>query len=256
MPVPPLIFIPTTAGSSSDVSQFCIILDPDERVKITIVSKAIVPDVSLIDPEATTSMNTYLTACTSVDALVHAIEAFVSTGSGVLTDSDAIEAIKLVNGYLPALIKDQGNTVLREKIMLGSMRAGLAFSNAILGAVHGMSHSLGGFLDLTHGECNAMLLEHVINYNFDYAPDKFKLISEAMQINTKGLNSLEIKNALISHVIDLKRQVGITNKLSEIGVKSSDIPVLTKKAVKDVCMLTNPRKVKERDIEVIYEESM
>ena len=167
LPVPPLIFIPTTAGTSADVSQFCIITNMEEQVKIAIVSKSVVPDIALIDPDTTMTMDPYLTACTGVDALVHAIEAYVSTGSGVLTDMYALEAIKLVKNYLPPLLIDQNNRELREKIMLGSMKAGLAFSNAILGAVHAMAHSLGGYLDLPHGECNAMLLEHVINYNLN-----------------------------------------------------------------------------------------
>ncbi len=256
MPVPPLIFIPTTAGTSADVSQFCIISNQEERVKIAIVSKAIVPDVALIDPETTTTMDSYLTACTGVDALVHAIEAFVSTGSGVLTDTDAITAISLVQQNLSALLKNQDNTILREKIMLASMKAGLAFSNAILGAVHAMAHSLGGFLDLPHGECNAMLLEHVINFNFDHVPEKFIIIAEAMGVDIRGLNNKEIKKGLLSSVTNLKKDVGITSKLRQRGVKSSDIQVLTKKALKDACMLTNPRKGTQRDIEVIYEDAM
>lgn len=152
-PPPPLILIPTTAGTSADVSQFAIISDPDRRFKFSIISKAVVPDVSLIDPEVTETMDGYLTACTGVDALVHAIEAYVSTGSGPLTDSHALEAIRLINANLEPLVRNVGDARLREQIMLASMQAGLAFSNAILGAVHAMSHSLGGFLDLPHGLC-------------------------------------------------------------------------------------------------------
>jgi len=256
IPIPPLIFIPTTAGTSADVSQFCIILNREELVKIAIVSKAVVPDVALIDPETTTTMDPYLTACTGIDALVHAIEAFVSTASGALTDMYAIEAIKLVKQNLPVLLKDQGNPELREKIMLGSMKAGLAFSNAILGAVHAMAHSLGGYLDLPHGECNALLLDHVINYNFNSAPDRFKIIAEAMGIDIRRLSNKQIKSRLMTCVYNLKNEVGITNQLSQRGVKISDIPELSKKAIKDACMLTNPRKATKRDIEVIFEEAM
>lgn len=256
VPIPPLVFIPTTAGTSADVSQFCIITDTEEKVKIAIVSKSVVPDVSLIDPDTTKTMDAYLTACTGVDALVHAIEAYVSTGSGPLTDGFAEEAISLVYKYLPDLLNDPDNNALREKIMLASMKAGLAFSNAILGAVHAMAHSLGGYLDLAHGECNAILLEHVINYNFDFRKDKFYKIAKIMGIDTRGLSDKQVKNKLIVTVMNLKRDVGITKQLESRGVKLTDIPQLSKKAIKDACMITNPRKANEGDVNTIYREAM
>ena len=256
IPAPPLIFIPTTAGTSADVSQFAIIANRDELVKIAIISKAIIPDVALIDPQTTLTMDSYLTACTGIDALVHAFEAFVSTGSGPLTDSYAIEAIKLINQNLPRIYKDPNNIELREKVMLGSMKAGLAFSNAILGAVHAMSHGLGGMLDLPHGECNAMLLENVVDFNFSHAVEKYKLIGEAMGVDFRGLGEKDVKKRLMSSISDLKNSVDISNTLAQKGVSSADIPVLAKKAIKDVCFLTNPRKATQRDIEVIYEEAM
>lgn len=256
MPVPPLIFIPTTAGTSADVSQFCIISNLQELVKIAIVSKAVVPDVALIDPETTTTMDSYLTACTGVDALVHAIEAFVSKGSGPLTDAHALEAIRLVNTHLPLLIKDINNPLLREKMMLASMEAGLAFSNAILGAVHAMAHSLGGFLDLAHGECNALLLEHVVNYNFDYATDRFRIIAETMGIDTRGMKDKMVKKRLMELILNLRETVGINGQLASRGVSISDIPILSSKAVKDACIITNPRPANTEDIKVVFRESL
>lgn len=255
-PIPPLIFIPTTAGTSADVSQFAIISDQQEKVKISIVSKAVVPDVALIDPETTMTMDPFLTACTGVDAMVHAIEAFVSTGAGPLTDMHALDAIRLISANLRPLVADPSNLALREQVMLGSMKAGLAFSNAILGAVHAMSHSLGGWLDLPHGLCNAMLLEHVIAYNYPNAADRFKVVAETMGLDTRGLNQAEIKARLMAAVIELKRDVGLSQKLAENGVSVSDIPVLSEKAIKDPCILTNPRKSCQRDVEVVYEEAL
>ena len=256
LPVPPLIFIPTTAGSSADVSQFCIICDREALKKIAIVSKAIVPDVALIDPETTLSADHFLTACCGVDALTHAIEAFVSTGSGVLTDSAALEAIQLVHKNLPAVLADPNDVELREKIMLGSMKAGLAFSNASLGAVHAMAHSLGGALDLAHGECNAMLLDHVVAFNFDSAPERFKIIAEALSIDARGFTSSALKKALMEELSAFKIKVGIAHHLGHKGVSSADVPVLSGKALTDACMLTNPRKTTKRDLEVIFEEAM
>ena len=254
--IPPLICIPTTAGTSADVSQFAIISDQHERVKFSIVSKAVVPDVSLIDPETTATMDGFLSACTGIDALVHAIEAFVSTGSGPLTDMHALGAIRLINTNIASMVANPKDMYLREQIMLGSMKAGLAFSNAILGAVHAMSHSLGGFLDLPHGLCNAMLLEHVIDFNYLEAAERFKVVAETMGIDTRGLTTLQIKQRLIQHVMALKADVGFTQKLSMHGVSISDIPLLSENAMKDPCIVTNPRKSSKRDVEVVYEEAL
>jgi len=255
-PIPPLIFIPTTAGTSADVSQFAIISDQAEMIKVSIVSKSVVPDVSLIDPETTITVDPFLSACTGVDALVHAIEAFVSTGAGPLTDMHALDAIRIINTHLVDLINNPSDLFLREQIMLGSMKAGLAFSNAILGAVHAMSHSLGGFLDLPHGLCNAMLLEHVINFNYPEAENRFKVIAQTLGIDVRGLTTLQVKQRLIHHLVTLKANVGLTQKLGFNGVTASDIPILSAKAMTDPCILTNPRRSNQRDVEVVYEEAL
>ncbi|MCL7462857.1 alcohol dehydrogenase-like regulatory protein ErcA [Pseudomonas sp. NW5] len=256
MPSPPLILIPTTAGTSADVSQFVIISNQTERMKFSIVSKAVVPDVSLIDPETTLSMDPFLSACTGIDALVHAIEAFVSTGSGPLTDPHALEAIRLIGGNLVAMIANPQDITLREQIMLGSMQAGLAFSNAILGAVHAMSHSLGGFLDLPHGLCNAVLVEHVVAFNFDAAPERFRRVAEALGIDCRGLTPPQVRARLVEHLIAFKQAVGFEDSLRRHGVGSADIPFLSRHAMRDPCILTNPRQSTQRDVEVVYGEAL
>jgi alcohol dehydrogenase class IV len=256
VPSPPLILIPTTAGTSADVSQFVIISNQQERMKFSIVSKAAVPDVSLIDPETTLSMDPFLSACTGIDALVHAIEAFVSTGHGPLTDPHALEAMRLINGNLVQMIANPADVALREKIMLGSMQAGLAFSNAILGAVHAMSHSLGGFLDLPHGLCNAVLVEHVVAFNYNSAPDRFKVIAETLGIDCRGLNHRQIRTRLVEHLIALKHTIGFHETLGLHGVSTSDIPFLSQHAMDDPCILTNPRESSQRDVEVVYGEAL
>ena len=256
MPSPPLILIPTTAGTSADVSQFVIISNQQERMKFSIVSKAVVPDVSLIDPETTLSMDPFLSACTGIDALVHAIEAFVSTGSGPLTDPHALEAIRLIGGNLVAMIANPQDIALREQIMLGSMQAGLAFSNAILGAVHAMSHSLGGFLDLPHGLCNAVLVEHVVAFNFDAAPERFRRVAETLGIDCRGLTPPQVRARLVEHLIAFKQAVGFEDNLRRHGVGSADIPFLSRHAMRDPCILTNPRQSTQRDVEVVYGEAL
>jgi alcohol dehydrogenase len=256
IPRPPLICIPTTAGTSADVSQFAIINNSEEGIKIAIISKTMVPDVALIDPIPTLSMSSYLTACTGMDALVHAIEAYVSTANSPLYDIHALEAIRLISSNLLAVLAAPDNIELRNKLTLGSLQAGLAFSNASLGAVHAMAHSLGGFLDLPHGECNAILLEHVIAYNFREAATRYMKIGEALGLDLRGMPSQDIQEAITSKIRRLRISVGIQQTLGARGTKPSDIKHLAEKAMKDPCMVTNPRVPNQRDIEVIYEEAL
>lgn len=255
-PTPPLVCIPTTGGTSADVSQFAIISDPQRHVKFAIISKAVVPDVSLIDPQTLTSMDAYLTACTGMDALSHAIEAFVSSAHSYLTDLHALEAIRLIRTALLPSIADPQNVLLRDQIMRGSLLAGLAFSNASLGGVHAMAHSLGGLKDLPHGECNALLLDHVIAYNFPEASERFEAIANALGMCLKGQTLHGKKSAILGEISRLRAEAGISGTLKKKGIRTSDIPDLAKNSMKDPCIVTNPRRPKQRDIEVIFEEAL
>jgi alcohol dehydrogenase len=254
-PGPPLIAIPTTAGTSADVSQFAIIADMQERVKFAVISKTVVPDVALVDPNTTQTMDPYLTACTGMDALVHAIEAFVSDAHSPLYDVHALEAIRLVTRNLQRAIDDPDDAEARAGMMLGSLEAGLAFSNASLGAVHAMAHSLGGYLDMPHGECNALLLEHVIAYNFAAAPERFAAIANAMGIDAAATTSRGMQSAIQSRINEMRIAARIPGTLADRGLRSSDIPILADKATQDPCLVTNPRRAQKRDLEVIYEEA-
>ena len=255
-PVPPLIFIPTTAGTSADVSQVAIINNEQERYKFAIISKSVVPDVALIDPDTTATMSPYLAACTGVDALVHAIEAFVSTGSGPMTDMFALEAMDLINRHLPRLVQGKGSDNDRERVMEASLKAGLAFSNAILGAVHAMAHSLGGYLDLAHGECNAMLLDHVVDFNFPQAEERYTRIALQLGLPVAGETPDQVRRRLVGYLREFKKSVGIINSLGPAGVKYGDIAILAGKAVKDPCLLTNPRSADQADLDTIYREAL
>jgi len=256
IPMPPLICIPTTGGTSADVSQFAIINNTQDKIKIAIISKAVVPDVALIDPRTLTTRAPYLAACTGLDALVHAIEAYVSLAHSPITDLHALAAIRLVSAHLLPSLAEPDNLQLRNQVMLGSLEAGLAFSNASLGAVHAMAHSLGGLLDLPHGECNAILLEHVMSFNFPEASERFSHIGEAMGLDLKNMNLSEKKAAVLAEVTRLRKAVGIEQSLGQKGVHRTDIPELSQKAMNDPCIVTNPRRPVRRDIEVIFEEAL
>ena len=256
VPGPPLICIPTTAGSAADVSQFAIINNPAERVKIAVISKSMVPDVALIDPLTTITMNHRLTVSTGLDALVHAIEAYVSIASSALTDLHAFEAIRLIQKYLPLILDDLSNHFIRKKIMLASLQAGLAFSNASLGAVHALAHSLGGFYEFSHGECNGLLLEHVIAYNYDSAPERYNRIGQLFGAAVQEGSVRQKCAATVKALRTFRESVGVSGTLAKQGVSHFDIPVLAKKALADPCMLTNPKRPTLRDIEVIYEKAL
>lgn len=254
VPGPPLICIPTTSGSSADVSQFAIILDTQKKTKISIISKAVVPDIALIDPLTLTTMDSYLAACTSMDAMTHAIEAYVSNAQSPISDLHAIEAIHLISKNVINAINNLSDIKLMSKLMLGSLHAGMAFSNASLGAVHAMSHSLGGMLDLPHGECNAILLEHLVKYNFKYSPDRFRKISSAMGLNLSRESDEFVLKSLIEKIALLRSGVGIGNNFKALNIDRNKIQILAENALKDACMITNPIIPSKGDVEVIYEE--
>ena len=256
IPGPPLICIPTTAGSSADVSQFAIINDSARSLKIAVISKAMVPDAALIDPRTTTTMPAALTAATGIDALVHAIEAYVSTASSPVTDLHALEAVRRISASLVGAIRHPDELAYRDSMMLGSMLAGLAFSNASLGLVHAMAHSLGGFLDLPHGVCNALLLEHVVAFNFDSAAERYASLAQAFGVDVAGKPSAEQKKLFVEALHALRLAVDLGHGLAELGVKEADIPQLARNAFADPCLVTNPVQPTLSDIEQTYERAL
>ncbi|MCB2185010.1 MAG: iron-containing alcohol dehydrogenase [Deltaproteobacteria bacterium] len=256
VPIPPLICLPTTAGSSADVSQFCIISNLAKEVKIAIVSKAVVPDVALIDSLTTTTMDPYLTACTGLDALTHAVEAYVSTANSPLTDLHALEAIRLISQNLVQTVQNPRDKRHRGRMMLASLEAGLAFSNAILGAVHALAHSLGGFLDLPHGECNAILLEHVVAYNFPAARPRYRQVAAALGVEVQGLLDDELLAALVARLRNLREACGVTRTLRQLGVGPQNLGTLAEMACADVCLVTNPRPAQHADVVGIYQNAL
>jgi alcohol dehydrogenase class IV len=256
VPGPPLICLPTTAGTSADVSQFAIIADTERKVKIAIVSKTVVPDVALIDPVLTTTMDAELTACTGMDALVHGIEAYVSNASSPITDLHALQAVRLVNRNIVKAVREPGDFESRERMMLASLHAGLAFSNASLGAVHAMAHSVGGFTDAPHGELNTILLKHVMDYNFSAAPERYMDIGRAMGVVFDGAFIDSVKHNLLDKVGTIFKEIGLKSSLKDLGVRKKDIPQLARNAMSDACIVTNPKRLSQKEIEEIYEKAL
>jgi alcohol dehydrogenase len=255
-PIPPLLMIPTTAGTGADVSQFCIVTDTRRSVKVTIMGRALVPDTSITDPRLLTTMPEWLSAATGLDALTHGIEAFVSLAHNPLADVHALSAVRLVSRYLPATIRRPLEMESRTQMAQASLEAGLAFSNAILGATHAMSHQVGGLLDLPHGVLNGILLPHVIRYNAQAVPERFLDLALAVGLPVAGAPADEVADMLSGYVRELGDEVGVPRGLRDIGVKETDIPVLAMSTLEDACLTTNPRKADVADIEGLFHAAM
>lgn len=252
MPGPPLICIPTTAGSSADVSQFAIIKDTSSDIKRAIISKKVVPDLALIDPIPLMSMDPYLTACTAMDALTHAIEAYVSNTHSALTDVHALESIDLINQAIESSITPTRTVEIMFQLMLGSLQAGLAFSNASLGAVHAMSHSMGGLLDLPHGECNSILLEHIIRINFDTVPERYRDIAKQLGLSVDNVSNFLLLEMIIDRIVSIRSSLNIPASIKVAGLSEQTVDYLVANALNDPCMVTNPRTLTKEEVRSIY----
>jgi alcohol dehydrogenase class IV len=191
-----------------------------------------------------------------MDVLSHAIEAYVSNAASPITDMHALEAMRLVAASLRRTVEAPHQLEERGQMMLASLQAGLAFSNASLGAVHAMAHSLGGLLDSPHGECNAILLPHVIEFNFDAVPERYRKIARMMGVRVDGMASEEVKGALMSALVRLRQGAGITQTLGQMGVTRDIISELARVAMNDPCIFTNPRQPSQQDLEEIYERAL
>jgi len=255
-PMPPFIAVNTTAGTASEMTRFTIITDTDRHVKMAIVDWHVTPSVSINDPELMVSMPVSLTAATGMDALTHAVEAYVSTIATPLTDSAALKAIELISEYLRPAVANGENMEARDKMAYAEFLAGMAFNNASLGYVHAMAHQLGGFYDLPHGVCNAVLLPHVERYNMIACPERFVDIAIAMGENVSGLSTMEAADRALAAIRRLSGDIGIPSDLKELGVQEKDLPTLAENAMKDACGLTNPRRATREEIIGIYEAAM
>ncbi len=247
----PLLAVNTTAGTASEMTRFTIITDETRHVKMAIVDKHVTPFLSVNDSSMMEGMPAALTAATGMDALTHAVESYVSTAATPLTDACAVKAIELIARYLPTAVSEPKNQEAREKMAYAQFLAGMAFNNASLGYVHAMAHQLGGFYDLPHGVCNALLLPHVEAFNMGAASGKLNEVGAILQANNPQLAGLD-PVAAIKKLADI---VGIPKSLEELGVKREDFDVLAENALKDVCGLTNPVQASHAEIVGIFAEA-
>lgn len=254
--IPPLVMIPTTSGTGADVSQFCVVTDTRRRLKATLIGRALVPNISVTDPRLLMTMPHWLSAATGIDALTHAIEAYTSRAASSLTDPYALSAIRLVAENLVRTVAAPRDERARSKMANGSLHAGMAFTNTLLGATHALSHPLGGLLDLSHGVINGVILPHVIRFNSAVQTDRYVAIAHALGVDTTGLPARQAAYAAADRVRLLGDEVGIPGGLSDLGVRPEDIPGLAQGALDDCCMATNPREASLDDLSGILRAAL
>tara|TARA_R110000765_G_scaffold194970_2_gene300531 strand:+ start:251 stop:1414 length:1164 start_codon:yes stop_codon:yes gene_type:complete len=249
----PLICMPTTAGTGSEVTNISILLDVQAQIKKGIVSNELLPDVAIVAPELTISCPAFVTAASGVDALVHAVESYLSNFASEITRSLSIAAIRMIVDALPTAYREPNNVAAREKMATASLMAGLAFGNAGVGAVHALAYPLGGRFHLSHGVSNAVMFSHVMKWNRTACPDKFVDIAIAMGAN-HSISESDAGEYVVAKIETLCTAVAIPKQLREFGIKFDDLKELAISASAVTRLLrNNPRQFSVRDIEDMYE---
>jgi alcohol dehydrogenase len=259
LPQLPLVAINTTAGTASEMTRFCIITDERRHVKMAIVDQHTTPVLSVNDPVLMVGMPPALTAATGMDALTHAVEAYVSAAATPITDACALQAVRLIHRHLRQAVHLGADMAAREQMACAQFLAGMAFNNASLGFVHAMAHQLGGFYDLPHGVCNAILLPHVQAFNATNSPTaahRLGEVAEAMGLEVEGMLPRVAAEQALKAIRGLSRDVGIPAGLAELGVQPEDIPKLAVNALKDACGLTNPVQPSLQEVCEVYRAAM
>lgn len=243
----PHIVVPTTAGTGSEVSAGAVVLDKAQGQKILIFEYHNIPRVAILDPKLTEKLPPALTASTGMDAMTHAVESYVSSQRNPIADAVALHAVKLVKTYLPRAVENGADMVARGQMQVAALLAGWAFSNALLGLVHAMAHSLGAVCRLPHGLANGILLPHVMRYNLEEVPGLLADIAQAMGVNTQGKDAGESAAVAVAEMEELIKQIGLPGGLGEAGVDESCLAECAELAMTDGSIVYNPRLIMASD---------
>ena len=251
----PMIAIPTTAGTGSEVTAFSVITDHSRNYKLTVVSNYLLPMYAILDPELITTVPAGTASACGIDAMVHALEAYISKTSSPFSDIFAKEALRLIGGNLRDYVADRSNLAACEAMMVGSLFAGIAFSHARLGDVHAMSHPISAYFDVPHGVANAILLPTVVDFNMsDADPEKYcyiyHCISKEQTVDTKFMPDM-----LAAEIRVLNHELGIPPTLSSVGVTSDKFEQMADDAMKSGNIQVNPRFTTKNDILNLYAQA-
>jgi alcohol dehydrogenase len=250
-PLPPMIFIPSTAGSGSDVTQYCIITDMERQVKMSIISRSLVPNISIIDPNLLVTKTPELILASAIDALAHAIESYLSRLSSPFTESQALLAIPLILENLQLAAETRDPAAL-EKLSIASTAAGMSFSNAGLGIGHSLAHSLGGRHDVLHGLVHPVLLPVVMKFNAEACRKKMALIGSKI-LGLRFCSDAMLAERGIEELQRLFQSLGVITRLRDVLPDDRDLEQISRMAVPDACTLTNPRSAQWTDLLGILE---
>jgi alcohol dehydrogenase class IV len=254
-PLGPMIAIPTTAGTGSEVTIAAIIKNDAQGLKLVFNSPYLMPDVALLDPELTLSLPPGLTAATGMDALTHAIEAYVSLYAEPISDALALHAIRMIAANLRQAVAHGDDLEARGSMLLAANMAGMAFSNALVGIVHAMAHACGGRFGLAHGLANSILLPYGMEFNLAEAAARYAGVAAALGIETSGLDDEAAARAGIAAVRQLSRDCGLPQRLSQVGVERSGFAQMAQDALGDASLIANPRAPEAEDIVSLYEQA-
>lgn len=246
----PMVTIPTTAGTGSEVTFSSVITDSAEKFKFTIKSPAIAAKVALVDPELTLTVPPLITAATGIDALTHAIEGYTANCTEPIAEAVGLYAVEYIAGSIVEAVKNGGNLAARDKMMMGSLLAGLSFSHADVASVHCMAEALGSMYDAPHGMCNAILLPYVMEYNLPAAEAKYARIARAMGIEEKEDCKAALKG--IQYIKKLSKEIGLPG-IQSLAIKKEDFERLAEMSVKNGSNDSNPRNItKEAYVMLFY----
>lgn len=254
-PVVPMIAIPTTAGTGSEVTAFSVITDHSRNYKLTVVSNYLLPAYVILDPDLIATVPANTAAACGIDAMVHALEAYISKAASPFSDIFAREALRLIGGSIRDYVADRSNPAACESMMVGSLFAGIAFSHARLGNVHAMSHPVSAYFDVPHGVANAILLPTVVDFNKDAAdPEKYRYIYGCIS-KDMGADINFIPDMLATEIRMLNYELGILPTLSDIGVTSDKFEQMADDAMKSGNIQCNPQFTMKNDILKLYEQA-
>ena len=250
----PIIALPTTAGTAAETTINYVIIDEKRQAKMVCVDPNDIPCVAIVDAELMYSLPKSLTAATGMDAMTHAIEGLITKGAWELSDMFEIKAIEMIYRNLPIAVEDPRNPVGRDGMAVAQYVAGMAFSNVGLGVDHGMAHPLSALFDVPHGVACAMLLPTVMRFNMPAAKEKYVEIAKACGVYEIGMSTDEAAEAACKAIEELSAKVGTNKRLTDLGIKESDISALAEQAINDVCTPGNPRSVTKQDIIDLYHQ--
>jgi alcohol dehydrogenase len=249
-PLMPLVVVPTTAGTGSEVTSWAVIRDEASAAKVTFSSPFLAPDLAVLDPEMTRTLPPLLSAATGMDALTHAIESFVGTNSNPITDSLALQAIDMISNNLRAAVHSGEELEARGAMLIASCIAGIAFSSGggSLGIVHALAHSIGGVFEVHHGTANAIILPHGMRFNSTVVPNRYARIARAMGVNAGGRPEQDVIADGVEAVVQLAQDCDLPARLRDVGVPEDALAALADAALGDAAIFTNPRPASHEEI--------